>query len=476
MYNGSEHNSCVLLVDDEQAILDTYSLILRAAGIDQARTCQDSRDVLPFLAEFGAAAIVLDVLMPHLSGPELLLTLKKDYPYIPVIMMTSSNDVETAINCMKYGASDYLTKPVEKSRFVAVIKRTLDMKELSLEASALRHSLICRDLRHPEAFSSIVTGSEKMQSVFRYIEAIGMSKQPVLITGETGVGKELMAQAIHRICGRKGELVAVNVAGLDDSMFSDALFGHERGAFTSAEKQRGGLIQQAAGGTLFLDEVGDMQEASQVKLLRLLQENIYYPLGSDMPKKSDARIVVATNKDLHSCMHEGVFRKDLYYRLNTHHVHMPPLRERPEDIPLLTDYFLAEAAASMNRKKPATTPGLLPLLGLYHFPGNVRELQGMCYDAVARHKSGVLSMESFREVIQHNAPSLDLTVMSCFGAQPAVTCSFSHFPTKKEIDDFFMQKALELSMGNVSMAASLLGITRQAIHKKLNKHTKRSEA
>ncbi len=464
-----QHNSGVLLVDDEQAILDTFSLMLRTAGIEQVQTCQDSREVLPFLSRYGAAVIVLDVLMPHISGPELLLSIREEYPYIPVIVMTSSNDIETAISCMKNGAADYLPKPVEKNRFVAVIRRTLEMKELSRETFALRHSLFDGSLKCPEAFSSMVSRSSKMTAIFRYVEAIACSQQPVLISGETGVGKELMAKAVHAISGRKGNFVAVNSAGLDDAMFSDALFGHEKGAFTHAEKARGGLIQQASGGTLFLDEIGDMNEASQVKLLRLLQEKLYYPLGSDVPKKSDARVVVATNRDLHSLMHEGVFRKDLYYRLCSHQIHIPPLRDRPEDIPLLTEYFLSEAAATMNKKKPTAPPELVTLLSLYPFPGNIREMQGMLYDAVARHQSGVLSLKSIKEFIRQNAPALDLSVLPHPDSQSMLSCSFPCFPTMKEIDAFFVQKALELSAGNISMAASLLGITRQALHKKLQK-------
>jgi DNA-binding NtrC family response regulator len=306
-----------------------------------------------------------------------------------------------------------------------------------------------------------------MRAIFQYVEVIAATHQPVLITGETGTGKELFAKAVHSISGKKGEFVAVNVAGLDDTMFSDTLFGHKKGAYTGAEEAREGLIAYAAGGTLFLDEIGDTNESSQVKLLRLLQEQKYYPLGSDVPKKSDVRIVVATNQDLQKLITEGRFRKDLYYRLRAHQIHIPPLRGRIEDIPVLLDYYLEEAAESMKKKKPTPPQELLTLMSTYHFPGNIRELQAMVYDAVARHKGGVLSMESFRDIIGQErqgaaAQARAAEDTSSYGTR-------ENFPTLRDAESALIDKAMKFANGNQGIAASLLGITRQALNKRLNR-------
>lgn len=389
----------VLLVDDEPQILLSSSLILRSAGIKNVLTIEDSREVMPFLSMHETAVIVLDLFMPYVSGSELLAEIIRDFPQIPVIVMTAANEIDTAVECMKAGAFDYLVKPVEKNRFVSSIEKALELHALRSEIYSLKQRLFTDKLEHEDASSSIITNSQKMKAVFQYVEVVAGSQQPVLITGETGVGKELIARAVHKISGCKGVFAAVNVAGLDDNIFSDTLFGHKKGAYTGAEQPREGLIAQASGGTLFLDEIGDLAESSQVKLLRLLQEREYYPLGSDIPKHSDARIIVATNHDLHKSMLSGKFRKDLYYRLRGHQIHIPSLRERLEDIPLLLDHFLEEASKSMNRKKPTPPPELVTLLSTYGFPGNVRELQAMVFDAVARHKSGILSMDVFKKII-----------------------------------------------------------------------------
>jgi DNA-binding NtrC family response regulator len=287
-----------------------------------------------------------------------------------------------------------------------------------------------------------------------------------LITGETGVGKELVARAVHRLSGRDGDFVAVNVAGLDDLMFSDTLFGHKRGAFTGAEQTRQGMVARASSGTLFLDEIGDLNPASQVKLLRLLQEAEFYPLGSDAAVVSRARIIVATNLDLGRMIEEGRFRRDLFYRLNVHQVRIPSLRERSDDIPLLLEFFLDEAARTFSKRKPAYPPELLSYLSGYHFPGNVRELQALVYDAVARHQGGVLSLAVFREAIGRGTSSgSNLAVGS---GRPGLHLGpADRFPTLQEAEEFLVTEALDRADGNQGAAASLLGISRHALNKRL---------
>ena len=296
MQNTSTHS--ILLVDDDKQTLFIGKSILKKADFSNVFTLDDSRKVLSFLAEENISIMILDLFMPYLTGQELLATISKEYPEVSIIVMSAADEIDTVVDCMQQGAIDYLLKPVDPTRLVSSIRRGLEFCALRNETDNLKKHLLKDELENESAFKPIITRSTKMRSIFRYIEAIALSPEPVLITGETGAGKELVARAVHEVSGRKGNFVPVNVAGLDDSMFSDALFGHSKGAFTGADKARTGFIAKAEGGTLFLDEIGDLQELSQVKLLRLLQEKSYYPLGSDNSIKTDCRVVCATNRNL----------------------------------------------------------------------------------------------------------------------------------------------------------------------------------
>ena len=310
-----------------------------------------------------------------------------------------------------------------------------------------------------------------MYSIFRQVESIAVTGDTVLITGETGVGKEKIAQAIHRLSGRSGAFVPVNIAGADDHLFSDMLFGHEKGAFTSAESVRMGLIEQASGGTIFLDEIGDLGMEPQLKLLRLLQDGQYYRLGDDTPRRCEARTVVATNRTIESLMTDKTFRDDFFFRLRTHHVHLPPLRERTEDIPLLVSHFLKRAAEALGKKIPVPPPELFTLLATYHFPGNIRELEGMVRDAVSRHKGGVLSTESFRQEIDEQTSVLHGGVVAGAGADSFVDelSSLHKLPALKEMEELLITEALKRADGNQTIAAQLLGISRKALNNRLNR-------
>ena len=467
--SGQRENSLsVVLVDDEEDVLFSSSIMLETRGISPVVTLHDGRELLQYLEANGAGVVVLDLFMPHISGLDLLPEIVQSYPEIPVVVMTASQEVETAVLCMKEGAFDYLVKPVEENRYLSCVRRALELRSLREQVGALKDSLLGQPLQHGDVFSRIITRSPKMQSIFRYVEAVAASREPILITGETGVGKGLIARAVHRISGRKGELVSVNVAGLDDAMFSDTLFGHRKGAFTGAERERDGMVARASGGSLFLDEIGDLHISSQVKLLRLLQERTYTPLGSDVSKQSDADVIAASNQDLRKLTAEGSFRRDLYFRLSAHRVEVPPLRERAEDIPLLVGHFIEQAAASMRKAVPEATPELLTLLSVYHFPGNVRELRAMIFDAVALHRSGLfLSMESCKEAIDKNRrfgePGAD-------NPGPATGTSLhttGRFPTLKEAESFLIDEALRQAGGNQGIAAMLLGISRPALNRRL---------
>jgi len=457
----------VVVVDDEPHILTGTRLALRGGGVGVVKTVDDSRALLPFLAENGARLILLDLIMPHCSGLELLPRLIRDYPEIPVIVMTASDQLETAVTCMKAGAFDYLVKPVEKSRLLASVRTALELSELRREVSNLAHRFLDGQLEQPAVFAPIITCSAKMTTIFQYLEVVANSPQPILIHGETGTGKELVARAIHLASGRTGRFVAVNLAGLDDQLFSDSLFGHVRGAFTGADKSREGLIASAAHGTLFLDEIGDLQESSQVKLLRLLQENEYYPVGSDNLVTSHARIVAATNRNLADLVASGRFRNDLYFRLRAHNVRLPSLRERREDIPILLDHFLTKAATALDRDIPAVPPDLVSLLASYDFPGNIRELEALLFDAVACSRGGTLALEPFTSLIPliGNVPAAPLETPLDAGLQSL----FGGFPTLKMAETLLIEEALRRTGGRQGVAAELLGLTRQALNKRLKR-------
>ncbi|MBK7980847.1 MAG: sigma-54-dependent Fis family transcriptional regulator [Ignavibacteriae bacterium] len=460
----------ILLVDDEEHFLTSAELVLNSNRFTNIESCVESTKVLDLLKLKEYSLIALDINMPNISGKELLPKILENYPEIPVIIITAINDVESAVECMKLGAFDYLVKPIDDERFITSVKRGLYFSNVRNENLRLKESLFKDKLEFPQAFSEIITNSTKMISIFKYIEAISRTNLPVLVTGETGVGKELIAKAIHKISGREGEMVSLNVAGVDDNLFSDTLFGHKKGAFTGAEKDRKGLIEHAENGSLFLDEIGDLSIESQVKLLRLLQDGKYYPLGSDVAKLSNARIIVATHKDLDRMKDDDTFRKDLYYRLKAHHVHIPPLRERKEDIPILISHFLTTASNTLNKKRPASPKQLYTILTNYSFPGNVRELEGIIFDAVSRHSSGILSLESIRDKTIGTEDDIASNNVKSVNENFSDSIIFtSQFPTFRNAELLMIKEALKRSDNNQTIAAQLLGITRRALNNRIQR-------
>jgi DNA-binding NtrC family response regulator len=459
----------VLLVDDEPALLRSASLLLRAAGIASVLTLDDSRLVLSRLAAEPIGAVVLDLTMPHLSGQTLLEQITTQAPDLPTIVMTATHDLDTAVHCMQVGAIDYLVKPVDKQRLVASVRRALELRALRHHGGIPQEQAGSDITPQHEAFAEIVTQHTTMQALLRYVAAVAQSPQPVLITGETGTGKELLARAVHRLAAPRGEFVAVNVAGLDDQVFSDTLFGHTRGAFTGADRPRDGLITRAEHGTLFLDEIGDLAPGSQVKLLRLLQEGSYYPLGADRPRQSRARVVVATNRDVVQDVHAGTFRKDLYYRLRAHHLQIPPLRARRDDLPLLVTHGLAKAAAALHKPVPTVPLALYQLLNTYTFPGNVRELEAMLFDAMARHQCGGLSLQAFKDAMSAGRSLLAGEPLATHEPSSQSPWDAAPLPTLKAAEEALIAAALRHADGNQGVAASLLGVSRQALNKRLRR-------
>jgi len=452
----------VLVVDDEPGILTEVSLLLASSDILEVATLSDSRAALPYLREHQVSVVIVDWVMPNVTGGELLQKLTADHPQIPVIVMTAMGDVETAVNCMKAGAFDFLTKPVDPNRLVASVRKALQVSDLGNQNRILKDYLLADRLGNPDSFAGIVTNSKKMRAIFQYIEAIASSRQPVLITGETGVGKELLARAVHSVSGVSGPFISLNAAGLDDFMFSDTLFGHKKGAFTGADSKRDGLISAAAGGTLFLDEIGDLNLASQIKLLRLLQEREYYRIGSDLLLKSDARVVAASNMDFTALRAAGKFRNDLYFRLCAHEFRVPSLRERLEDIAPLVIRFVHDIALQQEKPEPAVLPELLASLAQCTFSGNVRELYNMVHHAVTCNEGGILGASDFSGI--KPVPARTSKVADPTNPLLAV---FGKFPTVFQVEEYLIGEAMRLTNGNQTAAAELLGLARPTLNKRL---------
>jgi DNA-binding NtrC family response regulator len=466
MITAEMKNCHILLVDDERSELDAYSLLLTSMGIKNVVTQSDSRKVSETLAKMQSPVLFLDLNMPHMTGQDVLRELKTRHPQVPVIIITANSEIETAVECLRLGAHDYLVKPIDFKMFSSALRNALEISLLRSEVMSLKGISFAVDAPRHRAFEGIVTRSPGMLSIFQYIESIATSGMPTLILGETGSGKELIAKAIHDISGLLGNYVAVDVSGLDDTLFSDTLFGHAKGAYTGADGVRSGLIEKAADGTIFLDEIGDLSEISQVKLLRLLQENIYYPLGSDQPKQCHARIITAANKDLTMLAgRDGEFRMDLYYRLSTHLIRLPPLRERREDIPALVAFLAAEAAAAMHKPTPSISDRAMNLLLHHPFWGNIRELKAYIVDAVARCDDGKIE----EGLISGRLTAPISSNIENVSAAPSLISLFGRFPSLEELMEYTIGEALATSDNNQSQAARLLGISRQALNKRLRK-------
>lgn len=455
----------ILIIDDEPDTLFSFSTSLSSAGFRHIKTIEDSSLALDALGQDNYSCVLLDLAMPNISGKMLLPQIVHNFNNTAVIVMTGITDLDTIVYCMRNGAYDYMAKPLERARLVSTIEKAIQTQILNEENFNLKRGLLGEGLKHPEAFGEIITHHPKMKSIFAYLEAISNSTYPVMITGENGTGKELIAKSLHKLSGKKSGFVAINVAGLDDNLFSDTLFGHSKGAFTGANKERVGLIRKAEDGILFLDEIGDLELASQVKLLRLLQEREFQPLGSDKVYLTNARFVVSTNVDLEKAIRDKKFRQDLYYRLKTHSIHIPPLRERLSDLPLLIKHITMKHAKIMGKGSLAYPPQLVELLSHYHFPGNVRELESMLADAVARTSNNILPLKTFLSAIKYNQPDQDKLIDSMEGLYPKSNA----VPTLKEVEAAHISYVLRITHNNLTVAAKLLGMNYSTLYRRLKR-------
>jgi DNA-binding NtrC family response regulator len=457
----------VFILDDETSLTRSFFLTLQSFGFEDVRTFHHGREVLALFSEQAHGVLLLDLTMPEISGEEVLIRMREQSPLVQVVVVTGTNEVDTAVRCIRAGAFDYLVKPVDADRLVTTVRRAMNHAVVLVQNASLRRKLLTGGLDRPELFRRIITRDSTMRAIFSYLEVIAPMSAPVLLTGETGTGKDLLAAVLHEASGRKGRLVALNAAGLDDNIFADTLFGHVSGAFTDAREARKGLVEQAQNGSLFLDEMGELSPASQIKLLKLIQDRVYYPLGADTPRKSNARIIAATNLNLEDAQQQGRFRKDLLYRINTYHLQLPPLRERRDDLQLLIECFLVEACHELGTEPEPLPTQILELLSAYNFPGNVRELRSLVFAAMA--EGGMAVLEQKAASLAGSELASHILNQQGSGCEPGSWQYPEPLPTLEQAGDMLVEQALRIAKGNQSRAAAMLGISRQALNKRLRK-------
>lgn len=442
----------ILVIDDEEHLRWILSKALTKAGY-RMLAAASGQEGLRLVGEQQPDLILLDLRLPDLDGIAILKQIKKEHSRLPVIVITAHGTVETAIEAMKTGAVDYLTKPFDLDELKLVLERTLTMVELSQEVDYLRAEL--RERQGP----GLIGQSPAIQEIRDLILRIADTAATVLIQGESGTGKEVVARQLHAQSSRASQpFIAINCAAIPENLLESELFGHERGAFTGASGRKKGKLELVRSGTLFLDEIGEMPLALQAKLLRVLQERTFERLGSTETLKLEARIIAATNRDLRKAIQEGKFREDLYYRLQVIPVFLPPLRERREDIPLLVQHFLDKY--DPGRRLKGISPAALELLQLYHWPGNIRELENTIERAVILASGNEITPRSLPREIAEDRERFAGVLLD--------------FPPEginlEEVERELIRLALARSGGNQTQAARLLGITRSALIYRMEKY------
>ncbi len=441
----------ILIIDDEKHLCWALEKAMRQEGY-QALSATSGKRGLELIKEEVPSLVILDLKMPEMDGLEVLKKAKEMLPRLPVIMLTAHGTIQTAIEAMKIGAADYLTKPFDLEELKIVVKQNLLVNQLVTEVNFLRAELA-------KKYTNLIGQSRAIQEVKNLIEKVAISNATVLITGESGTGKEVAALTIHQKSLRKdGPFVPVNCAALPEQLLESELFGHEKGAFTGAVARKLGRFELADKGTIFLDEITEMPLSMQVKLLRVLQEKSFERVGGTETLHVDVRVVAATNRDIVKAMEQGRFREDLYYRLNVFQIHMPPLRERKEDIPLLAQHFVEKFRPTYLVNK--ISPAAMELLVRYHWPGNIRELQNII------ERAAIICQGN--EILPEHLPK------ELLAAQKTVVGSVIDFPDQgislEEVEKELILKALEKTGGNQTRAAQLLGITRSALLYRSQKH------
>jgi DNA-binding NtrC family response regulator len=441
----------ILVVDDEKNIREGLGKVLELDGYKVLLAC-DGKEAVQNLNRGDVDLVITDLRMPNLSGEEVLQKATTMSPSLPVIILTGHGTIENAVQAMKNGAYDYLTKPVNMDRLSLLVQRALSARELMLQHRAMQEEL---QKRHQ--FSNIIGKSESMKKIFEVVQQVAPSRASVLITGDSGVGKEMIADALHYNSSRRDKpLIKVHCAALTETLLESELFGHERGSFTGAVARKRGRFELAHLGTIFLDEIGEISQNVQIKLLRVLEDKTFERVGGEETIEVDVRVIAATNRELKAAIENGEFREDLYYRLNVVNIHIPPLREHKEDIPLLMAAFVKEFSEENGKNIEAIEPKARMILYNHAWPGNVRELRNCIESAVVMSKSNIITVDDLPPHI--NTESDHGFVRISTGS------------TLADIEREVIRATLSQQNGNKTRAADVLGIGRKTLHRKLQEY------
>ena len=444
----------ILAIDDEKDMLKLLEKIIKTKTKYKITTTTNAKEAISLIENANYDLVIIDLKMPEIDGINLLKKIKKINPSVAAIIITAYGTVETAVEAMKLGAYDFITKPFRTEQIVSTINRIMELQLLKKENIKLKTQLTSE-----KETDFIIGKSDTIRDIYRYASQIAQSSASVLITGETGTGKEMLSKFIHNKSKRQGEFVAINCSAFPENLIESELFGYKKGAFTGAEKDKKGLVEIANNGTLFLDEIGDLDLNMQTKLLRFLQNGEYIPVGSTETKKVDVRVIAATNKNIYEVINKGKFRQDLFYRLNVIHISLPPLRERKKDIPYLAMFFLEKYSKKNKKEIKGFSSDALEYLINKKWPGNIRELENVIERAV------ILCNE--KEITLQDLDPLK----KCYLSDKKEIYTLSFKEAKKEIlKEFYREyftKILTKTKGNVSEAANLCGLKRQYFYKLL---------
>ena len=450
-------HSPVLVVDDDEGLLLSIKATLVSSGLPEPALVSDSRRVMDLVREYDFQLILLDLMMPHLTGMEVLRKIKEKSPDVECVIVSAIDDVASAVQAMSLGASDYLVKPLNSEKLIALVNRTLEKHSLQHELQQFGSKKVFSNLKNPEAFKDIVAEDEAMALIFHQVEAVAGTDYSVVISGESGTGKEMLARVIHKLSTRSNApFYAVNMASFSKTIFEDEFFGHTKGAYTDASSEKIGFFEAANGGTLFLDEITELDPSLQGKLLRVIEERELYRLGSTEIRNVDVRIIAATNRDINEEILRGGFRSDLYYRINMYNIKMPPLRERKKDILPIARYFLKIHASANDKKIGTLAPDLEQRLMQYSCPGNARELENIIAAAVLQEKGKTLTLGATLNLLPYEGPERRKNV---------------ELLSLEEIEKLHIKKVLEITGGNRPKAARILGVNVSTVYRKIEKYS-----
>ena len=441
----------ILIIDDEKNIREGLGAALEMEGYKIA-LASDGKAGLERLVKGDIDLVITDLRMPEVSGEHVLAKVSAENPGVPVIVLTGHGSIDSAVDAMRNGAYDFLTKPLNLDQLVLIVKRALQGREL-----VLKHKELQEELNSRKSFESIIGKSAEMQKIFEIVRKAAGSKASVLITGESGVGKELIANALHNLSSRRdNSLIKVHCAALSENLLESELFGHEKGAFTGATSLKRGRFELANGGTIFLDEIGEIDQNVQIKILRVLQDKRFERVGGEETLEVDVRVIAATNRDLEAEIAAGRFREDLYYRLNVVHIHVPPLRDRRDDIPLLITAFLQEFAKENGKTIEGIDSRARSALYKFDWPGNIRQLRNCLESAVVMSSGPIIKLEDLPPSI---AGSSQADIIEVPAGIPMA-----------EAEKMLILQNLAINKGNKTKTADILGIGRKTLHRKLDEY------